>query len=154
MTQEASMTRLIVALASSLLLAACAHTPHGEASLETWSGNHPQASEELGVWVRNHPQAAAQFFEWDAHNPERAHEFVTWTITHPGQPIDVFVATHPGWPYFDRIAMSHRPGADAFMAWCRRHPNAAEALMNHPGGLAWAGHHLYASSWHMETPGQ
>jgi hypothetical protein len=33
------------------------------------------------------------------------------------------------------------------MDWCRRHPEAAEALMSHPGGLDWAGRHIYASQW-------
>jgi hypothetical protein len=148
------MIRSVVALSCTLVLAACAHQPRGEASMEQWSRNHPQASQDLGEWVRAHPQAAAKFFEWDAQHSDRAHEFVTWTITHPNQPIEGFVATHPGWPNFDQIAMHHRAGADAFMYWCRLHPDAAEALMSHPGGLAWAGHHLYASAWHMEAPGQ
>ncbi len=148
------MRQAIWAVVTSMMLLGCAHEPRGRVGLEQWSGNHPRASEELGGWVRTHPSAATRFFEWDAHHPERAHEFVTWTIYHPEQPIEGFVATHPGWPMFDQIAMSHRPGADAFMAWCRRHPQAAEALMNHPGGLSWAGHHLYASYWHLETPGQ
>jgi hypothetical protein len=29
------------------------------------------------------------------------------------------------------------------MAWCRRHPPAAQALMNHPRALEWVGHNLY-----------
>jgi hypothetical protein len=123
-------------------------------SIEQWAGNHPEASRELGVWVQTHPEAAALFFEWDGHHPERSHEFVTWTIQHPAQPIETFVVMHPGWQYFDRIMEQHRPAAEAFMAWCRRHPPAAERLMSHPGGLIWAGRHLYADSWHMEHPGQ
>jgi len=122
--------------------------------IEQWAGNHPEASRELGVWVQTHPQAAALFFEWDGQHPDRSHEFVTWTITHPAQPIETFVATHPGWQYFDRIMEQHRPAAEAFMAWCRRHAQAAELLMNHSGGLIWAGRHLYADAWHMEHPGQ
>ena len=140
-------TQLVLAL----LLVGCAHQPRGAVSLEQWSDNHPQASQELGAWVQQHPDTAARFFEWDAHHPERAREFVTWTIYHPGQPIEGFAATHPGWRYFDRISVDHRAGADAFMTWCRRHPEAAERLMNHPGGLNWAGHHLYASSGTMEN---
>ena len=61
----------------------------------------------------------------------------------------MFVATHRGWPVFDEIMERHRPAAETFMAWSRRHPQAAEALMNHPHGLEWAGHHLYAADWHM-----
>jgi hypothetical protein len=151
------MTRVIrswLALFSTVMVIGCAHEPRGQESIETWSEHHPQASQELGVWVQQHPDAAARFFDWDSHHPDRAHEFVTWTIYHPNLLIDGFVALHPGWPFFDQIALNHRPAADQFMAWCRRHPQAAEALMNHPGGLYWAGHHLYASSWHMEQPGQ
>lgn len=142
--------RILLAL---LTVSACASSPQErrEASIERWSENHPAASQELGIWVRTHPQAAALFFEWDGHNPARSQEFVMWSIQHPAQPIDGFVATHPGWQYFDKIAETHRPAADAFMAWSRRHPQAAEALMHHPGGLDWAGHHLYAADWHMET---
>jgi hypothetical protein len=147
------MRASLLAAVSSVMLFGCAHTG-ARAGMEVWSDNHPAASQELGTWVQTHPDAAARFFEWDGHHPDRAHEFVTWTIVHPAQPIEGFVVTHRGWQYFDQIVLSHRPGADAFMAWCRRHPQAAEALMNHPGGLNWAGHHLYASSWHMENPGQ
>jgi hypothetical protein len=149
---------LLGSLAGALLLAAsfgCAHQQRGgEASIEVWADRHPQASQDLGSWVQAHPPAARVFFEWDAAHPERAHEFVTWTITHPNQPIEGFVATHPNWGQFDDIALHHRAAADTFMAWCRRHQQAAEALMSHPGGLSWAGHHLYASSWHMEEPGR
>ena len=59
------------------------------------------------------------------------------------QGLDAFVRTHPGWPFFNEIMERHRPAAEGFMAWCRRHPPAAQALMNHPRGLEWAGHHLY-----------
>jgi len=148
------MRALWAVVSSVVLLGGCAHDPPARAGMDQWSANHPQASQELGTWVQTHPEAAARFFEWDGHHPERAHELVTWSIYHPAQPIEGFVATHPGWQYFDQIALHHRPAADAFMAWCRRHAQAAEALMNHPGGLNWAGHHLYASSWHMDNPGQ
>jgi hypothetical protein len=133
-------------------LAACASAPpRREIAIERWSENHPQAARELGLWVREHPQAAPLFFEWDGQHPEKSREFVTWSIYNPAQPIEGFVATHPGWAYFDRIMESHRPAAESFMMWCRRHPAAAEALMSHPGALKWAGHHLYAADWHMET---
>jgi hypothetical protein len=122
------------------------------AGIERWEHHHAEASRELGEWVKNHPDAARKFFEWDAHHTARAHEFVTWTITHPEQPIETFVNGHPGWEYFDKIMENHRPAAETFMAWCRRHPKAAERLMNHPQGLDWAGHHLYASFWTMEHP--
>src|SRR4051794_24785513 len=62
------MTRL---LTIALLVSACASSPQErrEAGIETWSQNHPAASQELGLWVRSHPEAAALFFEWDGHHP-------------------------------------------------------------------------------------
>ncbi len=122
--------------------------------IERWSRNHPEAAQELGQWVKNHPEAAEKFFEWDGHHPERSREFVTWAITHPGDTVDVFVMTHRGWPVFDVIMEKHRPGAEAFIAWCRRHSKAAEALMMHPRGLEWAGHHLLREYWRLEHPRQ
>ena len=117
-----------------------------DAPLEQWSTNHPEAARELGEWVNGHRPAARLFFEWDGHHPDKAHEFVTWSIANPAGGVDGFVLTHQGWRYFDKIALEHGPAADALMAWCRRHPQAAEALMSHPRGLVWAGKHLYAES--------
>jgi hypothetical protein len=142
------MNRTLIALTALLPAIAFAEPP----GLGMWQRNHPEASRELGGWVRNHPEAAERFFTWDGNHPERSKEFVTWTITHPGENIDVFVLAHRGWPVFDQIMERHRPAAEAFMAWCRRHPRAAEALMNHPRGLEWAGHNLYKDYWHLEHP--
>jgi hypothetical protein len=142
------MKSLLLAAAILLPALALAEPP----GLDAWSKNHPEASRELGTWVRDHPEAARLFFEWDGTHPERSKEFVTWAITSPGAPIQAFISTHPGWPLFDRIVGSHRPAANAFLAWSRRHPRAAEALMNHPGGLRWAGDHLYAEYWSLERP--
>jgi len=122
---------------------AVAPAPPVPVPLERWAEVHPQASRELGDWARAHPQAARRLFEWDGHHPEKAHEFVTWTITHPTEGIGVFATTHRGWPFFDEFMMKHRPAAETFMAWCRRHPAAADALMHHPRALQWAGHNLY-----------
>jgi hypothetical protein len=120
------------------------------AGLERWNENHKEAAVELGAWVKNHPEAAARFFEWDGNHPEKSRMLVTWAIERPRQDVDVFVRAHPGWPVFDVIMEKHRPAAEAFLAWVRRHPRAAEALMNHPRGLEWAGHHLYKEYWHLE----
>ena len=145
-----SLTLLSLCLVASL--AACAHSePSGAVGIERWAENHPEASAELGQWVQNHKEAARLFFEWDAGHWEKSHEFVTWAIRHHGEPIEAFIAHHPGWPVFATIMESHRPAAEAFIHWCRRHPRAAETLMNHPHGLEWAGHHLYASYWEMEA---
>lgn len=124
----------------------------GEEAIEQWDKRHPEAARELGAWVKAHPEAAELFFEWDAHNTARAHELVTWAIRHPGDNIDVFVMEHRGWEYFDKIMEHHRPAAEAFLGWARRHGQAAEALMSHPGGLGWAGDHLYAADRRMDHP--
>ena len=143
------MKRALLA-ALLLTLPVLAHAePRG---LEAWQRHHPEASRELGDWVRAHPAAAERFFTWDGRHPARAKAFVTWAIAYPRLGIDAFVLEHRGWPIFDEIALHHRPGAEAFLAWTRRHPRAAEALMNHPGGLEWAGKHLYADAWHLEHP--
>ena len=141
------------ALSTLVLLAGCATAPPPRPAnaIDVWAGNHPEAARELGEWVRAHPQAASLFFRWDGEHPIKSHDFVTWTITHPGQNLDAFVIAHPGWPYFDQIMERHRPAAEAFMFWARRHPAAAEALMNHPRGLEWAGRHLYQGYWRMEA---
>ncbi len=138
-------TLLAVVGAGCARPAVAAHAPGG---IETWEHNHPDAARALGGWVHAHPDAARLFFEWDGHHTERAHAFATWSIGHPGEGVRAFAATHPGWEYFDTIARDHQPAANAFMGWCRRFPEAAEALMNHPGGLDWAGRHLYAGEWH------
>lgn len=111
--------------------------------MESWNARHPEAARELCTWVGAHPDASKHFFEWDATHPERARELVTWTIAHPpAEGINVFVGEHPAWTEWDWISEAHHPAANAFMAWCRRHPRAAEDLVNHPAGLRWAGHHF------------
>lgn len=47
---------------------------------------------------------------------------LAWAIYHPYQNIDGFVATHPGWAGIDDILLRHRPAAEDFLVWCRRHP--------------------------------
>ncbi len=122
-----------------------------EVGMEMWAQNHPEASRELGEWVKRHPNAAHLFFDWDGHHHDRAKHFVTWTIKHPNQNLDDFALEHSErWEYLDQIMASHRPAANEFMNWCRQHHEAAEALMNHPGGLEWAGHHLYQDAWMMK----
>ena len=138
-----------IACARTIVLAA-----PGPNGLEGWERHHPAAAQDLGGWVKGHPAAARQFFDWDAQHPERSHAFVTWAIQHPGAGIQAFAVEHPGWPFFDQIMKSHAPAANAFMGWCRKHPEAAETLMNHPGGLDWAGRHLYAGAWSMEAGGR
>jgi hypothetical protein len=138
------MRYVLTVAASLLLLVGCAHPqPSGERQMENWNSRHPEAARELCNWVGTHPEAANHFFEWDASHPERAREFVTWTIAHPpAEGINVFVVEHRAWSEWDWISEQHHPAANAFMGWCRRHPRAAEDLVNHPAGLRWAGHHF------------
>lgn len=148
-----SKKHLSFTLAGGLLIlagTACARpvrAAQSEPGLQGWERAHPEASRDLGAWVHEYPEAARRFFEWDAAHPERAHAFVTWSITHRAEGIRAFEETHRGWEHFDVIMRDHQAAANAFMGWCRRHPDAAEALMSHPGGLNWAGHHIYASQW-------
>jgi hypothetical protein len=137
------MSRYLLFIAvASISLGDCAHSESRADQIATWNSNHPEAARGLCVWVHGHPQASHQFFEWDASHPERSQEFVNWTLAHPGEGIDAFVEGHPNWPEFNRINESHRPAAQAFMEWVRQYPEAAQRLMTHSGGLAWAGNHL------------
>jgi hypothetical protein len=121
----------------------CAHRgPPGDVDIARWNSRHPEAAQELCAWVSTHREAAHLFFEWDSNHWDRSHEFVVWAITHPGENIDFFVSQHPDWQTFDGLAVTHRPAADAFIQWCRRHPEASQELMNHRNGLHWAGNHL------------
>ena len=132
------------------------HTPANvraePVSLDQWEHTYPEASHALGEWVRSDPAAAHRFFEWDSEHPHRAEAFVTWAATHQEEHLDVFIAAHPGWQHWDYIVEHHRPAAEAMVVWVRHYPHAAEALMRHPSGLHWAGHHLYSTYWHMEHP--
>jgi hypothetical protein len=99
--------------------------PPGPVPLEQWAQVHSGAARELGDWVRTHLVAARRFFDWDGHHPARSNEFVWWTIAHPMQGLEAFVATHPGWPFFNEIMQRYRPATDTFMAWCRHYPVVA-----------------------------
>jgi hypothetical protein len=139
------MKKLIGAVSAGcvfLAIGCVVRAPSGEGSIEQWNARHPEAARELCGWVSAHREAAHLFFEWDAAHWDRSHEFVVWAISHPAQNIDIFVAQHPGWPDFNAIAETRRPAADAFIAWCRRHPEASQELVNHRNGLHWAGNHL------------
>lgn len=138
--------KLAVAVLSVVGAAGCAstassHPKSAAASLETWNENHPEAARELCAWANAHPQAATRLFDWEGTHEARAHEFVDWAVVHPHQGLDTFVSEHPRWDEFDFVTETHRPAANAFIAWARRHPEAAQALMNHPGGLKWAARH-------------
>lgn len=126
-------------------------TPQAAVAIDRWADNYPGAANDLGNWVKKHPQAARKFFEWDGTHHDRSKLFVTWAITHSRENIDTFVLQHLDWSYFGELMEHHRPAAQEFINWCRRHPRAAEALMNHPSGLQWAGNHLYKAYWEMKN---
>ena len=143
--------RLSVLPFAVLLLLACAQrevvvrpaaAPSAEGSLAQWNGNHPGAARALCVWAGHHAAASRLLFDWDASHPERSHELVGWAVQHPGANVNDFIGTHPNWPGFDSLANQHRPAVRTFLRWARNHPVAAQELMNHRAGLAWAGAHL------------
>jgi hypothetical protein len=39
------------------------------------------------------------------------------------------------------MATKHREGLEAFIAWCRQYPAAAQDLMDAPAGLRWLASH-------------
>ncbi|MHB8421128.1 MAG: hypothetical protein ACYDCL_23920 [Myxococcales bacterium] len=149
--------RLSPLAVSSLAALACAPAvvvaPTPVPPLEVWAQNHSAASQALGLWVRNHSPAAAWMFGWDSRHPGKAEALVAWTLAHPGERVPVFVAQHPDWPEFNQFAMSHLPAVHNFFEWCLRFPAAARSLVAHPGGLHWAGDHLYGAEWHLANPG-
>jgi hypothetical protein len=93
--------------------------------------------------VHAYPDAARRLVSWDERHTEQAREFVTWTVTQPGGGIEAFLASHPKGQFLSDVGERHMLAADAFMAWCRRHPEAATELVSHPRGLEWVGRHLY-----------
>jgi hypothetical protein len=117
-----------------------------EEKIETWAGNHPRAASELGAWVDIYKEAARQLFKWDSKHPEQTKLFVTWVNTHQGKGIDVFTAQHTDWNRLNRIIASQSTALSDFVVWCRFHPKATAALMQHQRALHWVGHHLYAST--------
>jgi len=146
------MRKLVVSLLAGVCLTSLAFA--NDEAVEKWSEHHPEASKALGLWVKAHPQTASKFFDWDAHHPERSQEFVTWTIEHPAERVGKFVHMHPDEPYLDELMRVHHDAAEEFMVWCRNHAEAARALMAHPKGLEWAGHHLYKEYWNLEGAGK
>lgn len=128
--------------------------PTARDSIETWERRHPAAAQDLGSWVRGHDRAAGRFFTWDSRHPGAAEAFVNWSLANPRADIDDFADTHRSWDDFNWIMEHHRPAANSFMAWCRRHPDASRELMHYPAGLHWAGTHLYQSYWDLEGAGE
>lgn len=117
-----------------------------EEKIETWADNHPRAANELGIWVNTYKEAAHQLFKWDFRHPEQTKLFVTWVNTHQGKGIDAFTAKHSDWNRLNRMVMCHNSALVGFVVWCRFHPKATAALMQHQRALHWVGRHLYATT--------
>ena len=157
-----TLFRLVLGLATIGLAVGCSHArrappssgARGHDAIESWERRHPAAAKDLGNWVHEHPQAAERIFMWDSHHPGAAESFVEWSLAKPSADIDDFAGTHHSWEEFNALMEHHRPAANAFMAWCRRHPEASRELMHYPAGLHWAGTHLYHSYWDMKTAGK
>ena len=133
----------IIGGAVAVPLPSVAADPAAEEKIEIWAENHPRAASELGEWVNTYRDAARELFKWDSAHPEKSKIFVTWVITHQGKGIDAFTGQYADWPSFYEIIKGHRPAVGAFIVWCRFHPKAAAALMQHPRALLWVGRHLY-----------
>jgi hypothetical protein len=136
----------ITGSAAAVALHLAAAIPVAEDTIENWADNYPRAASELGEWVNVHRDAARELFKWDSSHPEQSKAFVTWVITHQGKGIDAFTAQYTDWTRFSDIIKGHRPAVCAFIVWCRFHPKASAALMQHPRALHWVGRHLYESS--------
>lgn len=143
--------QLVLTLLAGFCLANLAFS--NDEPLEKWSEHYPEASKALGQWVKNHPDVASKFFEWDGHHTERTQEFVTWSIEHSDESVLTFAHMYPNEPYMDELVKA-RPVAHLFMLWCQKNPEAARALMAHPKGLEWAGHHLYMDYWNTAGAGK
>ena len=143
---------LVLCFQSSVGIVTAAPLPSSSAAciaeekIETWADNHTRAAAELGEWVTINRDAAREIFKWDATHPEQSKTFVNWVITHQGKGIDAFTAQHMEWTRFNEIIRENHSAVSTFIVWCRFHPKASMALMQHPRALHWAGRHLYEFS--------
>jgi hypothetical protein len=115
--------------------------------ITSWEQSHPAASAALASLVRSDPAAAGRMFMWDRDHPLRAQAFVAWINTHPSESLDDFITVHRYWPVVDLVIKPYRSTFEAFIAWGRAHPDAAQDLASQPRGLAWVGFHTFAGLW-------
>ncbi len=118
--------------------------------LEKWEKNNPDASRELGKWVSKHKDAAHYIFEWDGSHHEKAEALVKWAVKHPSENLAKFHRQHKDWPELDEIEKTHKRAFEEFLIWCKNYTDAANALMEHPNGLKWAGDHLWREAREMK----
>ena len=139
-------------LASALLLgsADCGGAPAPRAPdaaatwVAGWKAQHAEAEADLAGWVRADRAAAGDLASFDREHPFRTQNLLRWAADHPEEPIAAFVAPRSGWTTFATMLQAHGPAMDAFIAWCRKHPEAARALASHTNGVSTATEQLYA----------
>ncbi|MGP8216654.1 MAG: hypothetical protein ACLQQ4_13905 [Bacteroidia bacterium] len=118
--------------------------------LEQWEHNHPDASKALGEWAKANKKAAKYLFDWDGDHPDRSQALVAWAIDHPKEELSKFHKEHKDWPELDEFEKSHKKAMEGFLKWCSDYAEGARALMEHSGGLKWAGDHLWKEANRME----
>jgi len=120
--------------------------------LDHWQSKHPNASPSLGEWVKRYPDPAKLFFDWAGQHNDHAKEFVLWTTRNPRKPLENFIQHHPHMDYFQQMTKDNRPAFDAFMGWCRRYPEAANAIMTHTEGMQWISKHMSEAVFRLQHP--
>jgi hypothetical protein len=133
------MKPALTALGCSLLVA-CSHgaaSPKHE--LASWNQRHPEAAQELCAWTAQHPRASDQLMIWEGNNGPRAQELLQWAVANPGYGWEAFMSQHQEWQDFASVASQHPRVANQLLDWSRRHPQAAQDLLEHQGALRFAG---------------
>jgi Protein kinase domain len=113
------------------------HTP-AEDAIERWTSKHKPAARALDEWVHANPVAAAALFAWDDQHPTAAVDLVAWASGDSAATLDAFLQVHPA-----LRGLGYHAELEAFVAWIRRYPQAAQSLVRHPRGLAWVGRQLH-----------
>jgi len=133
------MRLALTAIGYSLVLA-CAHeTPSPKQELLGWNQRHPEAAQELCAWARLHPRASDALLLWESNNGPKAQELLQWTSANPGEGWESFIAQHQEWQDFAGIASQHPRATKQMVDWGRRHPQAAQDLLEHQGAMRFAG---------------
>jgi hypothetical protein len=128
-----------LALALCTLAFGCAHEPKPKEQLASWNQRHPEAAQELCAWIAQHRRASDRLMVWHGKNVPRAEELLRWATANPGYGWQGFMAQHPDWKDYAAIAAQHPRAANQLIDWERRHPEAAQDLLEHDGALRFAG---------------
>ncbi len=126
--------------------------PAESAVITHWDQQHPAAASTLASLVRDNPKAAGRMFMWDRDHPRRAQAFLAWINGRPNESLDDFVSAHHRWPVIQLVIEPYRATFEAFIAWGRAHPRAAQDLASEPRGLAWVGFHTFGGLWDAKAP--